>query len=215
MLASLSSALRPKPWSDSAPKTAARQPRADRRRAHGARRRRAHRDAEEAEAHRPRNRLSRSAQSRRRRRRQRHARRRQAERTCRAHGAMPLPKRRTPLATAASISKNISKARGTSKCRFFGDAHGNMVYLGERECSVQRRHQKVIEEAPSPRGRRRNCARAMGEAAVRLARAAGYYNAGTAEFLVDADAQFLFPRSEHAPAGRASRHRSWSPASIW
>ena len=73
----------------------------------------------------------------------------------------------------------------------FGDAHGHMVYLGERECSVQRRHQKVIEEAPSPvmdaalRSR-------MGEAAVKLARAGGYTNAGTVEFLVDAQRNFYF-----------------------
>lgn len=72
-----------------------------------------------------------------------------------------------------------------------GDAHGNMVYLGERECSVQRRHQKVIEEAPSPI-MTPDLRRAMGEAAVKLARAGGYTNAGTVEFLVDADRQFYF-----------------------
>jgi len=75
--------------------------------------------------------------------------------------------------------------------QIFGDAQGNIVYLGERECSVQRRHQKVIEEAPStfvtP-----DLSRAMGQAAVRLARAAGYTNAGTAEFLVDAQRNFYF-----------------------
>jgi acetyl-CoA carboxylase, biotin carboxylase subunit len=64
------------------------------------------------------------------------------------------------------------------------DEHGNTVYLGERECSIQRRHQKVLEEAPSPlvdaEMRRR-----MGEVAVRVAKAAGYWNAGTIEFLVD------------------------------
>jgi acetyl-CoA carboxylase biotin carboxylase subunit len=72
-----------------------------------------------------------------------------------------------------------------------GDAHGHIVYLGERECSVQRRHQKVIEESPSPfvtPELRRN----MGEAAVRLAREAGYTNAGTVEFLVDAARDFYF-----------------------
>ena len=64
------------------------------------------------------------------------------------------------------------------------DEHGNTVYLGERECSIQRRHQKVMEEAPSPlvdaEMRRR-----MGEVAVRVAKAADYHNAGTVEFLVD------------------------------
>ena len=72
-----------------------------------------------------------------------------------------------------------------------GDEHGNLMYLGERECSVQRRHQKVIEEAPSPvvDGAMRQ---AMGETAVALARAAGYYNAGTVEFLVDQNMNFYF-----------------------
>jgi acetyl-CoA carboxylase, biotin carboxylase subunit len=71
------------------------------------------------------------------------------------------------------------------------DEHGNTVYLGERECSLQRRHQKVVEEAPSPivdpamRSR-------MGEVAVRVAQAAGYMNAGTVEFLVDQGKNFYF-----------------------
>ena len=72
-----------------------------------------------------------------------------------------------------------------------GDRHGNVVHLGERECSIQRRHQKVMEESPSPivdaEMRQR-----MGEAAVRAASAAGYYNAGTVEFLVDAQRNFYF-----------------------
>src|SRR6267142_4077699 len=72
-----------------------------------------------------------------------------------------------------------------------GDEHGNLVYLGERECSVQRRHQKVIEEAPSAivdaELRRR-----MGEVAVRAAKSAGYTNAGTVEFLVDQERNFYF-----------------------
>jgi acetyl-CoA carboxylase biotin carboxylase subunit len=71
------------------------------------------------------------------------------------------------------------------------DEHGNTVYLGERECSIQRRHQKVLEEAPSPivdpEMRRR-----MGEVAVRVAQAAGYSNAGTIEFLVDQQKNFYF-----------------------
>ena len=71
------------------------------------------------------------------------------------------------------------------------DEHGSMVYLGERECSLQRRHQKVLEEAPSPivdpDMRRR-----MGEVAVRVAQAAAYTNAGTVEFLVDEQKNFYF-----------------------
>jgi acetyl-CoA carboxylase biotin carboxylase subunit len=72
-----------------------------------------------------------------------------------------------------------------------GDTYGTMLSLGERECSIQRRHQKMIEEAPSvavtPELRRR-----MGETAVRAARAAGYVNAGTCEFLLDRDGNFYF-----------------------
>src|SRR3954468_2483566 len=68
----------------------------------------------------------------------------------------------------------------------FGDAHGNVIHLGERECSLQRRHQKVIEEAPSPLLDAAMRA-AMGTAAVEAARAVGYTGAGTVEFIVDAD----------------------------
>ncbi len=71
------------------------------------------------------------------------------------------------------------------------DAHGNVVSLGERECSVQRRHQKVVEEAPSP-AVDTELRRRMGEAAVTVARAAGYVNAGTVEFLLDASGDFYF-----------------------
>jgi acetyl-CoA carboxylase biotin carboxylase subunit len=71
------------------------------------------------------------------------------------------------------------------------DAHGHVIHLGERECSIQRRHQKLVEECPSPLADAALRAR-MGEAACRLARAAGYVNAGTIEFLVDADRNFYF-----------------------
>ncbi|HXC16248.1 MAG TPA: biotin carboxylase N-terminal domain-containing protein, partial [Holophagaceae bacterium] len=73
----------------------------------------------------------------------------------------------------------------------FGDQHGNHVYLWERECSVQRRHQKVIEEAPSPHVTP-EMRKAMGEAALKVARAVNYVGAGTVEFLADADRNFYF-----------------------
>ncbi len=71
------------------------------------------------------------------------------------------------------------------------DEHGNTVYLGERECSLQRRHQKVLEEAPSPIVDA-DMRRRMGEVAVRVAQAAAYTNAGTVEFLVDQQKNFYF-----------------------
>ncbi len=77
--------------------------------------------------------------------------------------------------------------------QLLGDQHGNMVHLGERECSIQRRHQKVMEECPSPLvALHPEMRQAMGEAAIRAARAAGYYNAGTVEFLVDEQRRFYF-----------------------
>ncbi len=72
--------------------------------------------------------------------------------------------------------------------QIIGDAHGGLIYLGERECSVQRRHQKLIEETPSPTVDR-SLREWMGESALRLARAAGYSNAGTVEFLLDSAAE--------------------------
>ncbi len=75
--------------------------------------------------------------------------------------------------------------------QILGDEHGNVVFLGERECSVQRRHQKVIEEAPSAVVND-DLRRRMGQVAVQAAKSAGYTNAGTVEFLVDADQNFYF-----------------------
>ena len=75
--------------------------------------------------------------------------------------------------------------------QILADGHGNCVYLGERECSIQRRHQKVVEEAPSPMVGPEMRA-AMGEVAVRAAKAVGYTSAGTIEFLVDRSGEFFF-----------------------
>lgn len=75
--------------------------------------------------------------------------------------------------------------------QILADEHGNTVWLGERECSVQRRHQKVLEEAPSPHVDA-EMRRRMGDVAVRVARASGYTNAGTVEFLADQSNNFYF-----------------------
>ena len=88
------------------------------------------------------------------------------------------------------IEKFIEQPRHI-EIQLIGDQHGSIVYLGERECSIQRRHQKVVEEAPSPfvdPAMRK----AMGEQAVALAAAVGYYSAGTVELIVGADKSFYF-----------------------
>lgn len=113
---------------------------------------------------------------------------------------------------AAKLSENIRNARAEAKSAFgsdelivekaisaprhieiqvFADTHGNVVYLGERDCSIQRRHQKVVEEAPSPFVDE-TLRREMGEAAVNAARACNYVGAGTVEFIVDKDKNFYF-----------------------
>jgi acetyl-CoA carboxylase biotin carboxylase subunit len=88
------------------------------------------------------------------------------------------------------IEKYIERPRHI-EIQIFGDAQGNVIHLGERECSLQRRHQKVVEESPSPFADEELRAK-MGETAVKIAKLAGYTNAGTAEFLVDANKNFYF-----------------------
>jgi acetyl-CoA carboxylase, biotin carboxylase subunit len=92
--------------------------------------------------------------------------------------------------TAVYLERAVVEPRHV-EIQVLGDAHGALVHLGERECSIQRRHQKLIEESPSPCVDAELRAR-MGEAACRVAKAAGYVNAGTVEFLVDADRNFYF-----------------------
>jgi len=88
------------------------------------------------------------------------------------------------------IEKFIEEPRHI-EIQVMADTHGNIIYLGERECSIQRRHQKVIEEAPSP-FLDEATRKAMGEQAVQLARAVQYRSAGTVEFIVDAKRNFYF-----------------------
>lgn len=88
------------------------------------------------------------------------------------------------------IEKYVTKPRHI-EFQIFGDKHGNVLHLFERECSIQRRHQKVVEEAPSsvltPELRKR-----MGEAAVNVGKSCGYYGAGTVEFILDDNLNFYF-----------------------
>ncbi|WP_339516870.1 acetyl/propionyl/methylcrotonyl-CoA carboxylase subunit alpha [Pseudomonas sp. RL_15y_Pfl2_60] len=88
------------------------------------------------------------------------------------------------------IEKYVLKPRHV-EIQVFADQHGNCLYLNERDCSIQRRHQKVVEEAPAP-GLSPALRQAMGEAAVKAAQAIGYVGAGTVEFLLDARGDFFF-----------------------
>jgi len=88
------------------------------------------------------------------------------------------------------VEKYLLKPRHV-EIQVFADQHGNCLYLNERDCSIQRRHQKVVEEAPAP-GLSSDQRKAMGEAAVRAAQAIGYVGAGTVEFLLDARGEFFF-----------------------
>ena len=88
------------------------------------------------------------------------------------------------------IEKYIEEPRHV-EIQILGDMHGNIVHLGERDCSLQRRHQKLLEESPCP-VLRPEVREAMGEAAIRMARAADYHSAGTVEFLMDRNQDFYF-----------------------
>jgi acetyl-CoA carboxylase biotin carboxylase subunit len=88
------------------------------------------------------------------------------------------------------IEKFVENPRHV-EIQILGDTHGNLIHLGERDCSVQRRHQKLIEESPSP-SVTPELREAMGSAALAIAKEANYYNAGTVEFLLDESGAFYF-----------------------
>ncbi|MDI6796171.1 MAG: acetyl-CoA carboxylase biotin carboxylase subunit [Desulfatibacillaceae bacterium] len=91
---------------------------------------------------------------------------------------------------AVYLEKRLARPRHI-EIQILADSHGNFIHLNERECSIQRRHQKIIEETPSP-ALTPDLRERMGAAAIAAAKAAGYVNAGTVEFLLDADNSFLF-----------------------
>ncbi len=97
------------------------------------------------------------------------------------------------------VERYLTKPRHI-EIQLIADQHGHVVHLGERECSIQRRYQKIIEESPScaltPALREK-----MGSLACELAEAAGYVNAGTVEFILDEDGFLLFSGNEHQAAG--------------
>jgi 3-methylcrotonyl-CoA carboxylase alpha subunit len=94
---------------------------------------------------------------------------------------------------AVLIEKYVQRPRHI-EIQVFGDAHGNCIYLFERDCSVQRRHQKVLEEAPAP-GMTESLRQKMGQAAVAAARAVGYVGAGTVEFIVEQPGGYDHPEA--------------------
>ena len=103
----------------------------------------------------------------------------------------PGARRRRRSATIASIWSGGWRAPATSRCRCSPTRHGACIHLGERDCSLQRRHQKIVEESPSPVVDD-DLRAALGAAAVAIASAAGYRGAGTVEFLVTGDGEWCF-----------------------
>ncbi len=116
-----------------------------------------------------------------------------------AHNAMTFQKEFAAASNEAEkafgngdvyIEKYIEEPRHI-EFQILADEHGNVIHLGERDCSIQRRHQKVVEESPSP-FMTPDLRQAMGDAAVKAAKSCGYWNAGTIEFLVDKHRNFYF-----------------------
>ena len=133
-----------------------------------------------------------------------------AELASAGRGGAPRGRSRRSAIRRCSASATLPAGHHV-EVQVMADQHGTVWAVGERECSIQRRHQKIIEEAPSPLVERTPGMRAKLFDAARLAAGAiGYTGAGTVEFMADSDGPrrgLLLPRDEHPPAGRASGHR--------
>ena len=117
-------------------------------------------------------------------------------------------RRRPRSATGRSTSRSSIDRPRHVEIQVLADPHGNVVHLGERECSIQRRHQKLVEESPSPAVDAGAARPAWARPRSRPPRRSATQNAGTVEFLLDRGRQLLLPRGEHPPPGRAPGHRA-------
>ena len=115
---------------------------------------------------------------------------------------MKLPR---PLATTRFFLEKFIPAPKHIEVQILGDEHGTLVHLFERDCSVQRRFQKVVEVAPAPT-LKESTKSALYDHALAICREVGYSNAGTVEFLVDAEERIYFIEVNPRDSGRAHRH---------
>ena len=129
-----------------------------------------------------------------------------ARRRPNARSSRPSARARSSSPTGASTSSATSRIRATSRCRCSPTRHGNVIHLGERDCTIQRRHQKLIEETPSPAVDEALRER-IGGIAVDAARAAGYRSRRDDRGAAHGRGRLLLHGDEHAHPGRAHRHR--------
>ena len=171
---------------------------------------------EEATAAAARDRLPADAQGHRRRRRARHPHGRARTQTSTTPTSAPATRPSAPSATGIVFLEQLVTGARHVEVQVIADGHGTAWALGVRDCSVQRRNQKVIEESASPRARRRAGATSSRPPPSGSPLAVGYVGAGTVEFLYHPGERTLrLPRGQHPPPGRAPDHRGRPPASTW